>query len=124
MLGLVVQLPLDRRQLPGHDNLYRLDPLPALPPWSLVMNDRPGKTYRPWNPLRYRQQAHAPATKLPEGDLVFFLLDLVPHLDLQRVYALYEDEARGAPPFDPALMVCLLLYVYCGGVHSSRKSAR
>ena len=36
-----------------------------------------GKTYRPWDPQRYRQQAHSPASKLPEGDLVFFLLDVV-----------------------------------------------
>jgi len=58
---------------------------------------------------------------LPEGDLVFFLLDTVPHLDLSRFYAPYEDETRGAPPFDPAMMVCLLLYAYCVGVFSSRK---
>src|SRR6266478_6520885 len=30
---------------------------------------------------------------------------------------------RGAPPFDPAMMVCLLLYAYCVGVFSSRKIA-
>jgi hypothetical protein len=33
------------------------------------------KTYRPWQSQRYRQQAHSPVSKLPEGDLVFFLLD-------------------------------------------------
>jgi transposase len=88
------------------------------------MNDRRGKTYRPWDPLSYRQQAHAPDSKLPEGDLVFFLLDVVPQLDLTRFYAPYEEEARGAPPYDPALMVCLLLYAYCVGVYSSRKIAR
>jgi transposase len=54
---------------------------------------------------------------------VFFLLDTVPHLDLRRFYAPYEDETRGAPPFDPAMMVCLLLYAYCVGVFSSRKIA-
>lgn len=87
------------------------------------MSDRHGKTYRPWNPHSYRSQAHAPDSKLPEGDLVFFLLDVVPQLDLTRFYAPYEAEARGAPPFDPALMVCLLLYAYCVGVYSSRKMA-
>ena len=30
---------------------------------------------------------------------------------------------RGAPPYDPAMMVCLLLYAYCVGVFSSRKIA-
>jgi transposase len=87
------------------------------------MNDPRRKTYRPWNPQAYRHQAHAPCAKLPEGDLVFFLLDVVPQLDLGRIYAPYEDETRGAPPFDPALMVCLLLYAYCVGVYSSRKIA-
>jgi transposase len=82
-----------------------------------------GKTYRAWEPQRYRQQAHSPASKLPEGDLVFFLLDVVPKLDLSRFYAPYEQETRGGPPFDPAMMVCLLLYAYCVGVFSSRKIA-
>jgi transposase len=82
-----------------------------------------GKTYRPWKPQRYRQQAHSPASKLPEGDLVFFLLDVVPKVDLSQFYAPYEQETRGGPPFDPAMMVCLLLYAYCVGVFSSRKIA-
>jgi transposase len=88
-----------------------------------MMSKSGGKTYRPWEPQRYQQQAHSPASKLPEGDLVFFLLDSVPQLDLGRFYAPYEQETRGAPPFDPAMMVCLLLYAYCVGVFSSRKMA-
>jgi len=85
--------------------------------------DAPRKTYRPWNPDTYRQQAHSPDSKLPEGDLVFFLLDIVPQLDLGAVYAPYEDQLRGAPPFDPRLMTCLWLYSYSVGVFSSRKIA-
>ena len=46
------------------------------------MSEGRGKTYRPWEPQRYRHEAHSPAAKLPEGDLVFFLLDTVPQLDL------------------------------------------
>jgi len=87
------------------------------------MSEPHGKTYRPWDPERYRHEAQSPAAKLPEGDLVFFLLDTVSQLDLQRVYAPYEEETRGAPPFEPAMMVCLLLYAYCVGVFSSRKIA-
>ena len=87
------------------------------------MSEQHGKTYRPWDPERYRHEAQSPAAKLPEGDLVFFLLDTVSQLDLQRVYAPYEEETRGAPPFAPAMMVCLLLYAYCVGVFSSRKMA-
>jgi transposase len=88
-----------------------------------MMSEPGGKTYRPWEPQHYRQESHSPEGKLPEGDLVFFLLDSVPQLDLRRFYAPYERETRGAPPFDPALMVCLLLYAYCVGVFSSRKIA-
>src|SRR5512134_3266925 len=88
------------------------------------MNDGGGKTYRPWNPEHYRHEAHSPEAKLPQDDLVFFLLDTVAQLDLDRFYALYEAETRGAPPFDPKMMGCLLLYAYCVGVFSSRKIAR
>ena len=87
------------------------------------MSEGGGKTYRPWEPERYRQDAQSPAAKLPEGDVVFFLLDTVAQLELRRFYAPYEHETRGAPPYDPAMMVCLLLYAYCVGVFSSRKIA-
>jgi transposase len=89
-----------------------------------MMSDSGGKTYRPWNPEHYRHESHSPEAKLPQDDLVFFLLDTVPKLDLSRCYAPYEDETRGAPPFDPTMMVCLLLYAYCVGVFASRKIAQ
>src|SRR4029450_984894 len=87
------------------------------------MSEHRRKTYRPWEPQRYQQEAQSPASKLPEGDLVFFLLDIVPQLDLRRFYAPYEAETRGAPPFDPAMMVCLLLYAYSVGVFARRQLA-
>jgi transposase len=88
------------------------------------MNTPGAKAYRPWTPELYARQAHAPAAKLPEDDLVFFLIDVVPKLDLSKIHAPYQDETRGAPPFDPVMMTCLLLYAYCIGVSSSRKIAR
>jgi transposase len=88
------------------------------------MSEARRKPYRPWHPEHYRHEAHSPEAKLPQDDLVFFLLDTVPHVDLSRFYAPYEAETRGAPPFDPKMMVCLLLYAYCVGVFSSRKIAR
>ena len=87
------------------------------------MREPGGKTYRPWDPECYRHEAQSPAGTLPEGDLVFFLLDTVPWLDVQRFDAPDEEETRGAPPFDPAMMGCLLLYASCVGVFSSRKMA-
>jgi transposase len=88
------------------------------------MNAPGGKAYRPWTPETYAHQAHAPAAKLPGDDLVFFLLDVVPTLNLSKIHARYQDESRGAPPFDPAMMTCLLLYAYCVGLFSSRKIAQ
>jgi transposase len=103
---------------------WGLNPLPLTHPHPRpIMNAPGGKTYRPWTPDLYAQQAHAPAAKLPDDDLVFFLLDVVPKLDLNPIHASYQDETRGAPPFDPAMMTCLLLYSYCVGVFSSRKIA-
>ena len=88
------------------------------------MSEARGKTYRLWNPEHYRHEAHSPAAQLPQADLVFFLLDTVPYLDLSRFYAPYEEAMRGAPPFAPQMLVCLLLYAYCVGVFSSRKIAQ
>ena len=87
------------------------------------MSAQHGKTSRPWEPQRYRQEVQSPEAKLPEGDLVFFLLDTVLQLDVSRFYAPYEIATRGAPPFDPAMMVCLLLSAYCVGGFSRRKIA-
>ena len=61
---------------------------------------------------------------LPEGHLVLFILDVVAVLDLSAVYEVYEVERRGQPPYDPKMMVALLLYAYCTGKPSSRKIER
>jgi transposase len=88
-----------------------------------MMSEHGGKTYRPWEPERYQHEAQSPAAQRPEGDMVFFLLDTVRRLDLRRFYAPYEQATRGAPPFEPAMLVCLLLYAYGVGVFSSRQIA-
>ncbi len=88
------------------------------------MSDARGKPYQPWNPEHYRHEAHSPEAKLPQDDLVFFLLDTMSHLDLRRFYAPDEEETRGAPPFAPKMMGCLLLYAYCVGVFASRNIAQ
>src|SRR5229473_3854873 len=72
-------------------------PLPSQPRRAM-MSEHGGKTYRPWDPQRYQHEAHSPASKLPESDLVFFLLDAGAKLDVSRFYAPYEQETRGAPP--------------------------
>ena len=58
---------------------------------------------------------------LPDGHLVYFILDVVRELDLSGIYAAYNGDKGGQPPFDPRMMVGLLLYGYCVGTVSSRK---
>jgi transposase len=58
---------------------------------------------------------------LPENHLVYFVGDVVDQFDLSAMYAVYEKEKRGQPPYDPRLMTKLLVYGYCTGVFSSRR---
>lgn len=58
---------------------------------------------------------------LPEGDLAYFIPDVVATLDLRAIYKTYDGSRGGQPPFHPEMMVSLLLYAYCKGVPSSRK---
>ena len=60
---------------------------------------------------------------LPEDDLVFFLLDLVPQIDLSPFHQYYAQELRGQPPFDVTMVATLLVYAYSVGVCSSRRVA-
>ena len=53
--------------------------------WSVKMSEPGGKTSRPWEPQHSRQAWHSPEGKLPEGDVVCFLLASVPQLDVGRV---------------------------------------
>jgi transposase len=82
------------------------------------------KNYRPWDPHQGSQLPVTPQDVLPEDDLVFFLLDLIPQLDLSAFHHVYAPEMRGQPPYDVTLMVTLLVYAYCLGITSSRKIER
>ena len=61
---------------------------------------------------------------LPSEHLVYFILDLIPKLDLSEILKTYGGAARGNAPYDPRMMVGLVLYGYCIGVFSSRRIAR
>lgn len=58
---------------------------------------------------------------LPEGDLAFFIMDVVGELDLSGIYNTYSRSRAGQPPYDPRMMASLILYAYCMGIPSSRK---
>ena len=79
------------------------------------------KSYRPWNPDQTYLLPPSSRDWLPDGDLVYFMLDVVQTLGLSAITRKYEKEDRGAPPYHPRMMVTLLLYSYCVGVYSSRR---
>ena len=82
------------------------------------------KTFRDWVP---EQSTLLPASVLDwidPGHLVHFVMALVrEQLDLAGILKTY-DEARGYPPFDPRMMVALLMYAYSQGIYSSRRIAK
>jgi transposase len=61
---------------------------------------------------------------LPENHLVYFVSEMIDRLDLQMFYARYQGDGRRNQPYDPAMLVKVLVYGYATGVFSSRKLAR
>jgi len=82
------------------------------------------KTYRPYQPEQDLLLPPSLRDWLPENHLAYFGSDLVDQLDLSAIYAVYEKEERGQPPYDPRMMTKLLVYGYCVGVFSARKIQR
>jgi len=82
------------------------------------------KRFREWVP---EQSTLLPASVqdwIGEGHLVHFLTALVKEqLDLGAILKSY-DETRGYPPYDPHMMVALLIYGYCQGIYASRRIAK
>jgi transposase len=61
---------------------------------------------------------------LPEDHTARFIAEVVDNqLDLTAIYDSYV-EAAGAPPYDPSMMLKLLLFAYSTGVTSSREMER
>src|SRR3954449_9358920 len=61
---------------------------------------------------------------LPPRHLAWFVIDAVAEMDLDAFYAAYRVDGRSRPPYEPAMMVALLLYAYARGVPSSRAIER
>ena len=79
------------------------------------------KGYRPYLPDQDLLLPPSLREWLPEDHLVYFVGDVVDQLDLSAMHAVYGEEKRGQPPYDPRLMTKLLVYGYCTGVFSSRR---
>jgi transposase len=81
-------------------------------------------TFRPSLPDQSFLFPPSPQDWLPEGHLAFFIADTVAALNLQAFYAPYEGDGRRNQPFDPQMMVTVLVYAYATGTFSSRRIAR
>jgi transposase len=57
---------------------------------------------------------------LPERHLAWFVIDAVAEMDLGAFYAAHRVDGRCRPPYDPAMLVAVLLYAYARGIRSSR----
>jgi transposase len=79
--------------------------------------------FRPYIPEQPHLLPPAPQDWLTEDHLAYAVRDVVRELDLAAFYDAYSRE-RGAPGFDPEMLVCLLLYAWCHQVYSSRAIAR
>src|SRR3989304_10595898 len=81
-------------------------------------------TFRPYAPDQSFLLPPSPRDWLPEGHLVYFISETVDSLDLAEFYRPYEGDGRRNQPFDPRMLVKVLLYAYATGTFSSRRIAR
>jgi transposase len=82
------------------------------------------KSYRPYYPDEELLLPPSLRDWLPEKHLAYFVSDVVDNLDLSAMDAVYGNEKRGQPPYDPWMMTKVLVYGYCVGVFSSRRIER
>lgn len=82
------------------------------------------RTFRPYDPTQVFLLPPSLQEWLPAKHLAYFILDIVPSLDLDAVLKSYGPPSRGTVPFDPRMMIGILLYGYCVGTPSSRRIAK
>lgn len=110
--------------IPVHDGdgLFEVEPVGKKRPQGPVA--AVDKTFRAFDPHQVLLLPPSLDGWLPEDHLARFVADPVDEvLDLGPVLANYP-ERRGYPPYDPRLMVRLLIYGYTTGVRSSRTVER
>ena len=81
-------------------------------------------TFRPYEPDQMLLLSPDLHDWLPEGHFAHHVSDLVDGLDLGVFYVAYEGDGRRNAPYEPRMMVKVLLYGYATGVFSSRGMAR
>ena len=106
----------------GGNGLFEVDPVETRQPQ--VREAAVGKRFRAFDPHQALLLPPSLDDWLPQDHLARFVADLVDDvLDLATIRADYTEK-RGHPPYDPRLMVRLLVYGYTTGVRSSRAIER
>ena len=80
--------------------------------------------FRPYHPDQSLLLPPSLRDWLSPGHLAEHVGDLVDGLDLTAFYAPYEGDGRRKSPYEPRMMVKVLIYGYATGVFSSRGMAR
>ena len=81
-------------------------------------------SYRPYEPEQQQLLPNALQDWLPAGHLAYYISDTVDNLDLTAFHARYAQSGPRNQPFDPAMMVKVMVYAYATGTFSSRKIAK
>ena len=82
------------------------------------------KTFKSWDVDQLVLLPPSVHELVPAGHLAHFVRDLVrDSLDLSAILKTYTED-RGFPPYDPTMMVALLLYAYSQGLYASRRIAK
>ena len=81
------------------------------------------KGYRPYLPDQDLLLPPNPREWVAEEHLVYFVSDVVDQLDLSAIQAVYGEENRRQPPYDPRLMT-KLLYGYSMGLFGVQRMAQ
>lgn len=83
-----------------------------------------GTRFRSYQPDQPFLLPPSPSEWLSEDHLAYFIAEMVDQLDLAAFYARYEGDGRRNSPYEPSMMLKVLVYAYATGVFSSRKIAR
>ncbi|MGZ8393907.1 MAG: IS1182 family transposase [Nitrospira sp.] len=82
------------------------------------------KTFKSWDVDQPMLLPPSVQELVPAGPVAHFVRDLVrDSLDLSAILKTYTED-RGFPPYDPTMMVALLLYAYSQGLYASRRIAK
>lgn len=81
-------------------------------------------TFRPYAPEQSLLLPPSPSEWLSEGHLAHFISEVVDQLDLSAFYERYEGDGRRKQPYEPRMMVKVIVYSYMTGTFSSRKIVR